>query len=391
MFADRLVCVRCGAVFDVQEKIWACKDCGSLLDVKYNYEEVQKGFKKSDLLKKISCLWRYKELLPLQQTKNICSLGEGWTYVQKSSNYGNMFGLKRLFFKLEYLNPTGSFKDRGSTVLVSKAKELQVKSMIDDSSGNAGSSLAAYCARAGIKSFIYVPASAPAGKATQVKMYGAKLVRIDGTREDVARAAREACRVEGRYYGSHNMNPYFLEGNKTFAYEVAEQMGWAVPDHIVFPVGGGTLIVGSWKGFDELMKLGWIEKFPKLHCVQAEACMPIVHAYQRGLDYIEEVEESETIAGGVRIRRPARGEQVLNAVRETGGTALAVPDEELLHHQKVLARREGIFAEPTSCVALAGLAKLCETKEIDHDETVVVPITGFGLKDVETAKKQVGL
>lgn len=391
MYAEKLECIRCKAGFGVQERIWACNDCGSLLDVKYNYEEVQKSFKKDDLLKRISSLWRYKEILPIRQMENVCSLGEGWTYLQKSSNYGNTFGLKRLFFKLEYLNPTGSFKDRGSTVLVSKAKEIQVKSMIDDSSGNAGSSISAYCAKAGIKSHIYVPASAPAGKTTQVKMYGAKLMRIDGTREDVAKAAQEACRVEGRYYGSHNMNPYFLEGNKTFAYEVAEQMGWAVPDHIVFPVGGGTLIVGAWKGLDELMELGWIEKFPKLHCVQAEACMPIVHAYQRGSDHIVEVEESETVAGGVRIRRPARGEQVLDAVRGTGGTALAVADEELLHHQKVLAQREGIFAEPTSCVALGGLAKLCENREIDHGETVVVPITGFGLKDVETAKKQVGL
>jgi len=391
MYVDRLICVRCGASFDVEEKIWACKDCGSLVDVKYNYEEVQKNFKKIDLLKGPSYLWRYKELLPVQETKNICSLGEGWTYILKSSNYGNMFGLKRLFFKLEYLNPTGSFKDRGSTVLVSKAKELQVKSMIDDSSGNAGSSLAAYCAKAGIKSVIYVPASAPAGKTAQVRMYGAKLVRIDGTREDVAKAAQDACGMEGKYYGSHNMNPYFLEGNKTFAYEVAEQMGWAVPDHIVFPVGGGTLIVGSWKGFNELLKLGWIGRVPKLHCIQAEACMPIIYAYQRGLDYIEEVEERETVAGGVRIRRPARGEQVLGVVRDTGGTALAVSDEELLHHQKVLAQSEGIFAEPTSCVALAGLAKLYENKEIAHDETVVVPITGFGLKDVEVAKTQVGL
>lgn len=391
MYTDRLVCVRCGSSFEAQEEIWACKDCGSLLDVKYNYEEIQKRFEKDDLLKRMSCLWRYKELLPIKQIGNICSLGEGWTYVQKSSNYGDMLGLEKLFLKLEYLNPTGSFKDRGSTVLVSKAKELGVRSMIDDSSGNAGSSLAAYCAKGGIEACIYVPASAPAEKVTQVKIYGAKLVRIDGTMEDLAKAAQDACRIEGKYYGSHRINPYFLEGTKTFAYEVAEQMGWVVPDHVVFPVGGGSLIVGSWKGFCELQKLGWIEKSPKLHCVQAEACMPIVHAYLRGSDYIQEVEESETVAGGVRIRRPARGEQVLDAVRETGGAALAVSDKELLHHQKALARREGIFAEPTSCVALAGLAELCKNKEIDHDETVVVPITGFGLKDVETAKKQVGL
>jgi threonine synthase len=236
-----------------------------------------------------------------------------------------------------------------------------------------------------------VPASAPAGKAIQIKIYGAKLVRVEGLREDVAKAAQEACRLERKYYGSHNINPYFLEGLKTFAYEVAEQMNWAVPDNIVFPVGTGGLIVGSWKGFDELLKLGWIESFPKLHCIQASACMPIVHAYQRGLDYIEDIRESETVAGGVRIRRPARGKQVLDAVRKTDGVALAVSDGEILHHQKVLAKKEGIFAEPTSCVALAGLAKLCENKQIDHDETVIVPITGFGLKDVETAKKQVGL
>ena len=391
MCVDRLECARCGSSFDVQEKNLTCRNCGSLLDVKYDYEEVRKSLNEEKLSKRDYSVWRYKELLPIQRTDNIISLGEGWTPIQKCSDYGNTFGFKNLYLKLDYLNPTGSFKDRGSTVLISKARELGVKSIIDDSSGNAGSSIAAYCAKVGIKCSIYVPASAPYGKTLQVEMYGAKIVRIDGAREEVVKAAQGASKIAGEYYASHSANPYFLEGNKTIAYEIAEQMNWTLPDHIIFPVGSGSLLIGAWKGFRELLKLDLVERIPRLHCVQSEACMPIVDAYRRGLNHIERVKEGKTVAGGVRIGRPVRGEQVLEALTASDGTAVAVSDEELLCHHRVLAQTEGIFAEPTSCVALAGLCRFCKSKEIGHDETVVVPITGFGLKDTETAKKQVGL
>lgn len=189
----------------------------------------------------------------------------------------------------------------------------------------------------------------------------------------------------------HGANAYFFEGIKTVAYEIAEQMGWSVPDNVVLPVGSGTLFVAAWKGFAELLDLGLIEKPPRLHCVQSAACMPIVETYERGLDYVEGVEEGETVAGGVGIGDPARGKQVLEAIRSSGGTALGVSDEGLSCHHGALAEKDGIFAEPTSCVPVAGLTTLYAIGEIGCADTVVVPLTGFGLKDAETAAMQVGL
>jgi len=391
MYVTGLECTRCGSSFDAQERNLTCKNCDSLLDVKYDYEKAGKSLNKGNLSKRGHSVWRYEELLPIQRTENIISLGEGWTPIQKSRGYGSRFGFENLYLKLDYLNPTGSFKDRGSTVLVSKARELGVESIIDDSSGNAGSSIAAYCAKAGIPCSIYVPAGVPSEKTLQVEMYGARIVRIDGTREEVVKAAQEACKIGGEYYAWHGANPYFLEGDKTIAYEIAEQMDWQVPDHIIFPVGGGSLLLGAWKGFGEMLELDLIERVPRLHCVQSDACMPIVHAHRNGLNHIEKVREGKTIASGVRIGNPVRGAQVLEAIRASGGAALSVSDEEVLYHHRTLAEKEGIFAEPTSCVALAGLSRLHESKEIPPNESVVVQITGFGLKDAETAKKQVTL
>jgi len=391
MYVDRLECTRCGSSFDAQERNLTCTNCGSLLDVKYDYERVRQNLSRDSLSARDHTVWRYRELLPVRHAEDIISLGEGWTPILKSSHYGTKLGLKNLYLKLDHLNPTGSFKDRGSTVLVSKARELGVRSIIDDSSGNAGSSVAAYCAKAGITCSIYVPAGVPSGKTLQVEMYGARIVRIDGTREEVVNAAQEACTIGGEYYAMHGANPYFLEGDKTIAFEIAEQMHWKVPDHIIFPVGGGSLFLGAWKGFNELFKLDLIDRIPRLHCIQSEVCMPIAHAYRSGLNHVQKVKEGKTIAGGVRIGRPVRGDHVLEAIRASGGIALGVSDEEVLHHHRTLAEREGVFAEPTSCVALAGLSRLCDSNEIGHDESVVVQITGFGLKDTETAKKQVGL
>jgi len=390
MYVDGLECTRCGSSFDTRERNLTCTHCGSLLDVKYDYDKVGKSLSRKNLSTREHTVWRYRELLPVQRAEDIISLGEGWTPIQSSGYYGKELGLENLYLKLDYLNPTGSFKDRGSTVLVSKARELSVRSIIDDSSGNAGSSVAAYCAKAGIACSIYVPAGVPSGKTLQVEMYGARIVRIDGTREEVVKAAQEACTIGGEYYAMHGANPYFLEGDKTIAFEIAEQMHWKVPDHIIFPVGGGSLFLGAWKGFNELFKLDLIGRIPRLHCIQSEACMPIARAHRSGLSQVEKVKEGKTVAGGVRIGRPVRGDHVLEAIRASGGTALAVSDEEVLHHHRTLAEREGVFAEPTSCVALAGLSRLCDNNAIGPDESVVVQITGFGLKDIETARNQVG-
>jgi threonine synthase len=205
----------------------------------------------------------------------------------------------------------------------------------------------------------------------------------------VAKAAENAWRTTGVYYASHNLSAFFLEGMKTFAYEISEDLEWEVPDHVVFPVGGGALLTGAWKGFEELLQLGWINRLPRLHCVQSQACMPIVAAFDNAASKVTPAEEGETIAGGIRITNPARGKQILQALRRSKGHAVAVSDEAILQHQKALARNEGIFAEPTSCAALAGLEKLLDNGALATDESVIVAITGFGLKDTKNAIKSI--
>jgi len=385
--ATNLKCASCGLIHELNGRALVCSKCGSVLDVQYDVERAGHSFTKESLRPHARSVWRYRALLPVSEDKYIVSLGEGATPLKQASNYGSLIGLTELALKLDYLNPTGSFKDRGTTVTVSKLNELGISSAMDDSSGNAGVSLAAYCASAGIECTLYVPSSIPTEKLVQARIYGAKIERISGSRTDVAKAAEKRWKESGLYYASHNLSPFFFEGMKTLAYEIVEASDWQVPDHIVFPVGGGTLLAGAWKGFKELVTLGWIEEFPRFHCVQSEACMPIVEAYQKGSTRVEPVIEGETVAGGIRISNPARGWQVLQALRATSGKAISVSDDEILRHQRLLAGKEGIFAEPTSCAALAGLEKLRKTDVIKADESVIVPLTGFGLKDTKSAAK----
>ena len=387
MFATNLRCTSCESIHELNEKALVCPKCGGILDVSYDVEGARHRFAKESLNSHARSVWRYRELLPISEDKYITSLGEGLTPLKKTSNYGRIIDLTNLTLKLDYLNPTGSFKDRGTTVSVSKLNQLGISSAMDDSSGNAGVSLAAYCASARIQCTLYVPSSIPSEKLVQARIYGAKIEKTSGSRTDVATAAEKHWKESGLYYASHNLSPFFFEGMKTLAYEIAEASDWQVPDHIVFPVGGGTLLAGAWKGFNELMTLGWIEHVPRFHCVQSEACMPIVEAYQKGNTRVEPVIEGETVAGGIRISNPARGWQVLKALRATGGRAIFVSDVEILRHQRLLAGKEGIFAEPTSCAALAGLEKLRRTDVIKADESVIVPLTGFGLKDTKSAAK----
>jgi threonine synthase len=355
------------------------------LDIQYELDKIQNRISKESLKDRIHSLWRYRELLPLAKDESIVSLQEGMTPLKRASRYGLSIGLTELVLKLDYLNPTGSFKDRGNTVNVSRLRELNINSVIEDSSGNAGSSLAAYCASGGIHCTLYVPEYTVHEKLIQAQIYGAEIVKIAGSRTDVAKAAENVWRNSGKYYASHNLSPFFFDGMKTVAYEIAEELHWQTPDHIVFPVGGGALMGGTWKGLRELISLGWVERLPRLHCVQSEACMPIVEAFEKHIESIRPAIEKETIAGGIRISNPARGSQILQALKHTDGMAVSVSDDSILKHQKLLARMEGIFVEPTSCAALAGLETLREIGVISNHESVIVPLTGFGLKDAKSA------
>lgn len=385
MFATIQKCIECGREYSLNDITLVCQNCSKPLDIQYELDKIQDSIDKDSLKNRIHSLWRYKDLLPIAKDGCIVSLREGMTPLKRASRYENLIGVRELVLKLDYLNPTGSFKDRGNTVNVSRLRELDIDSVIEDSSGNAGSSLAAYCACADIECTLFVPAYTVSEKLVQAKIYGAEIVKVAGSRTDVAKAAEHAWKASGKYYASHNLSPFFFDGMKTLAYEIAEESEWQTSDHIVFPVGGGALMGGTWKGLEELASLGWVNRLPKLHCVQSEACMPIVEAFEKQTESISPAVEKETVASGIRISNPARGSQVLRAMKRTGGRAVSVSDENILKHQKLLARFEGIFVEPTSCAALAGLEKLHEAGIISNDESVIVPLTGFGLKDTKSA------
>ena len=297
-------------------------------------------------------------------------MGEGFTPLEEMDLEG-----RRVFIKVDYLSPTGSYKDRGATVLISKVKELGIKKVVEDSSGNAGCAIAAYCARGGIGCEIYVPESTSKGKLIQIEAYGAVLNKVQGSRERTAEVAMEA--ASKAYYASHCWNPFFFHGTKTFAYEAWEQMDRKGPDTLVLPIGHGTLFLGVYLGFKELKEAGLLKKVPKLVGVQSAACAPLVEAFKEGREEIRSIEKRETIAEGIAIAAPVRGKQILKAIRETGGEVLAVLEGEISMAMKDMGRR-GHFIEPTSAATIAGLKRYLGKKR--RRETVVSTFTGTGLK-----------
>lgn len=325
-------------------------------------------------------LWRYAARIHAGHQGDIVTLGEGWTPVVALPRWGERVGLHRVFAKLEFFAPTGSFKDRGAAVMVTRARELGAGRLVEDSSGNAGASVAAYAARAGLPCTIYAPAAAPPAKLKQITAAGATLVLAPGPREAVAEAAM-ADDGGDAYYAGHNRNPYFIEGTRTFAFEVADQFEMQPPEHLIMPVGGGSLYFGAWLGFSELHAAGQIAGMPRLHLAQADGCAPLVAAVRAGADDAVPVPRTPTIAGGVTIEQPARGQLLLSALRNSGGTAVAVDDTAIIAEQRALARLEGLACEPTAAVAFAALARLAALGAIDRDDGVLVAVTGSALKD----------
>jgi len=297
-------------------------------------------------------------------------MNEGFTPLEEIEFDGG-----RVLIKMDYLFPTGSYKDRGATVLISKMKEWGVQKVVEDSSGNAGSAIAAYCAKAGIGCEIYIPHSTSSGKLIQIQAYGAALKKVEGSREKVAERAMEA--ASKIPYASHCWNPFFLHGTKTFAFEVWEQMGWKVPHTLVLPIGHGTLFLGATIGFKELKAAGMIKRIPRLVGVQTISCAPLYQAFHKGWKETRPVEKKETIAEGIAIAEPVRGRQILEAIRETDGEVLAVTEKEIKAALRKMGRK-GHFIEPTSAATIAGLEKYLRKKR--RKETVVSTLTGMGLK-----------
>ncbi|OGF53092.1 MAG: hypothetical protein A2Z21_05645 [Candidatus Fraserbacteria bacterium RBG_16_55_9] len=356
-------CTRCGERYPADTHLWSCR-CGGLFEL---HERLP--FRSEAIEHDIKNLWRYRAMIPLEANAIPISLGEGFTPLIPLA-----WDEFEILCKLEFLAPTGSFKDRGTTVLVSALQNWGIREVVEDSSGNAGASLAAYSAYAGIHCRIYVPAHASGPKLTQIRAYGAELVPIEGPREKAAHVAQEAAKKS--YYASHAYHPLVLEGLKTFAYEVWEQLDRRSPDAVVFPTGHGTFLLGAHRGFQELQVAGLIEALPRLVAVQSENCAPLYDALQRGSDeLLSYFESGNTIAEGIRITQPARAQALLHAIRETGGEVLTVSDAQIDAAQQVLARR-GLFVEPTSAVAVAGLLHWRRRPK----GIICVPLTGSGLK-----------
>ena len=320
-------------------------------------------------------MWRYREAIPVEEDAHVVSFDEGMTPMIPVD-----LGPGELLLKLEQLFPTGSYKDRGAAVLISKAKELGVARVVEDSSGNAGCAIAAYAAKAGIECEILVPESASPAKLAQIRLYGATLRRIPGTREDVAEAALAA--AQSTYYASHSWNPFFFQGTKTFAYEVWEQLGFRAPDTLLLPAGNGTLLIGSWIGFRDLEGCGLVDRIPRHIAVQAENCSPLLAMFRDGLDVVPAIETRETIAEGVAIAAPVRGKEIVSIVRETAGEVVGISDAEVEKAVAVLGHK-GLYVEPTSALPVAAFLKYPRLRS----GVVVAPLTGHGLKANEKMLK----
>lgn len=325
-------------------------------------------------------IWRFAPLLPDVPSDVQTTLGEGATPLVWLGRWARRHSLERVAVKLEYLNPTGSFKDRGTAMLVSMARALGLERLVEDSSGNAGASVAAYAARAGLAAMIFIPAAAPAAKRGQIHRTGAEIVPVLGSRAAVADAALGEVARSGAYYAGHNANPYFLAGMSTFAYELIETFGHEPPAHVVIPTGGGSLLVGCFDGY----RRWWgtdASRSPRLHAVQPAGCAPVVVAFRDRRASVGPIERRATVAGGIEVENPARGRRILAAVRESGGSATAVDDDAILAARRELAETEGLDVEPTTAAAFAGLAHLARQGVIARNEVVVVAATGAGWKD----------
>ncbi len=355
-----LVCRKTGRRYSADEPIW-CSAGGGLLDLEFTPQ-----FDRARIAQRPPTMWRYREAIPIRRDETIVTFGEGYTPLLSAD-----LGGQTIWLKLEYLFPTGSYKDRGASVLISKARELGVARVVEDSSGNAGAAVAAYCARAGMACDIFVPASTSAAKLAQIRATGATLCAVEGSRTATAHAALAA--APSCYYASHVWNPYFFHGTKTFAYEVVEQMGWRPPDAVVIPTGNGTLLCGAYLGFCELRAAGIIDRLPRLVAVQAERCAPLHAAWRGSAAPAPAAVTEDTLAEGIAIAEPPRGEQCVAAVRESGGAFVTVTEAEIVAAWRQMLRM-GFCVEPTSATAVASLAH-CELSG-----NVVVPLTGHGLK-----------
>lgn len=381
-------CIACGEQYGLDEIVYFCKQCGDLLEIKYNYDILKAKLEQSDWRSRPLSVWRYKDLMPVYNPSKIVTLYEGGTGLHSCKRLGKHLGVDHLYVKNEGENPTGSFKDRGITVGITKAIELDIKTVICASTGNTSASLAAYAAKAGLQRIVIIPSGKIAhGKLAQAMIYGARIVQILDNFDKALKIAIDLSEKYRELYLLNSVNPYRLEGQKSLAFEICEQIGEIKLDRVIVPVGNAGNISAIWKGFNEFYILGFLEHLPKMIGIQAQGAAPIVQAIKRENGQFVPVPRPETIATAIRIGAPVNWKKALKAIKDSGGTAETVADKEILEAQKMIARYEGLFVEPASASSIAGLKKLVNLGKIDKDEVIVCVVTGHGLKDPDIALK----
>ena len=381
-YLKHLYCSACGQHYDPHTVQTFCQDCQAPLLAEYDLQAAKSVLDRDEFKCRPRSMWRWRELMPVYEIENQVSLGEGDTPLLPVPRLAETLGFHHLFVKDESMNPTGSFKARGLSAAISKAKELGIEKVIIPTAGNAGGAMAAYAARSGTEACIFMPKDTPFANMEESRIAGAKVILIDGLISEAAGMAGVKAREEGWYDVSTFKEPYRTEGKKTMGYELAEGFGWTLPDVIIYPTGGGTGLVGMWKAFAEMEALGWLEdmKRPRMVSVQAEGCAPVIKAFHEGAVFCDYWTGAHTIAAGLRVPKSFADQIILRNLRESQGPAVAVSDEAILAAQAELAEQEGIFAAPEGAATLAAFHQLAQSGWVQPEEKVVLFNTGSGLK-----------
>ena len=381
-------CVKCGKLYEATPNLTNCS-CGGILDIVYDYDYIKANLTKEKLAaRRDNSMWRYRELLPVEEDTPNTPLRVGWSPLYEADRLAKQLRIKKLYVKDDGINPTASLKDRASAMAVAKAREAGAEVIACSSTGNAASSLAGNAAAAGLKTYIFVPSRAPKGKVAQLMTFGATVISVQGSYEDTFELSKQAIDRWGWYNRNAAINPYLSEGKKTVSLEIMEQLDWQVPDYIAISVGDGCTIAGLWKGLKDLHAIGFIDRLPRLISAQAEGCCPLNRAIETGEPW--HPMEENTLADSIAVGVPRNADKALMAIRESNGVTVNVSDEEIMAAQKLLGRTCGVFGEPAGVTGAAGLKKLCEQGRIEPDATVVSVVTGNGLKDVANAIKSCG-
>ena len=381
-------CTCCGREYPAVPDLTNCQ-CGGILDIIYDYDGIREAFTKDTLRDRPGrSMWRYRELLPIEENTPPTPLRVGWSPLYEEPRLADMLDLKRLWVKDDGLNPTASLKDRASAMAVAKAREAGAKVIACSSTGNAASSLAGNAAAAGLETYIFVPSRAPKGKVAQLMTFGATVISVQGSYEETFALSKAAIEKWGWYNRNAAINPYLSEGKKTVAFEIMEQLDWQVPDYIAISVGDGCTIAGLWKGLKDLHAIGFIDRLPRLISAQAAGCCPLNRAIETGEPW--KPMEENTLADSIAVGVPRNAHKALAAIRESNGLTVNVSDQEIMAAQGLLGRTCGVSGEPAGVTGTAGVKKLCEQGLLGREDTVVSVVTGNGLKDVANAIKACG-